>query len=152
MDIKRMGSELVEETVLVNSLIQRVQPYYRSKAFVSQIGINPLIAATAPVFFLIEKFQQANIVPDLVALHDDLIHEIKAFENHAQTHGYKSQTVLAARYILCLWTDEMILNTPWGKNGGWTNFLLAQIDHKRHTHEKSFFALLEHCLQDMPTY
>lgn len=140
-----------DNMVLVNSLIQRVQPYYRSKAFVSQIGINSLIAAAAPVFFLIEKFQQANIVSDLETLRDDLLHEIKAFENHAQTRAYKSQTILIARYILSLWVDEMILNTAWGKNGGWKNLLLST-DNKRSASEKSFFALLEHCLQDTPTH
>jgi type VI secretion system protein ImpK len=139
-----------QESTYLSTLAHSVQPYYRSKAFVSNIGINPLIASTSPIFFLVEKCQQANIVPNLESLHEDLTHEIKAFETHAQTHGYTSQIIFAGRYILCLWADEIILNLQWGQSGGWEKQRLT--DQKHNTLDKSFFSLLDHCLQDTATY
>ncbi len=128
------------------------QPYYRSKAFVSKIGINPLIASASPLFFLVEKTQGVDFLPDLLKLREDLRHEIKAFENQAQSHGYRPHYILAARYVICLWIDEMILNTPWGKQQEWHKQPLIDPETSASQEEKSFFLILNHCLQDIPTY
>ena len=66
-----MNETLMEEqTEFCN--IHKLAPYYRSRAFASKVGINPLVTASSPIFFLVEKFQKAAIVPNLDALHEDL--------------------------------------------------------------------------------
>ncbi|MFT3742252.1 MAG: type IVB secretion system protein IcmH/DotU [Gammaproteobacteria bacterium] len=140
------------ESRMQSQLPAKLQPYYRSKAFVSQIGINPLIAAAAPIFFLVEKFQLLSQQPDLARLRENLIHEIKAFENQAQHHTYKSPFIIAAQTILCLWADEMVLSTRWGKDSYWQEFLLAHSRLLELPENASFFAILTHCMQDAEQY
>jgi type IV/VI secretion system ImpK/VasF family protein len=141
----------LEETP-AHPLTQNSQPYFRSKAFVSQISINPLIASASPLFFLVEKAQRMDFVSDILRLREDLIHEIKAFENQAQSHDYRPHYILAARYVICLWIDEMILNTSWGKQHEWNKQPLITNIPSESSEEKSFFLILNHCLQDIPNY
>jgi type VI secretion system protein ImpK len=131
-------------------LVPKTATYYRSKAFVSQISINPLIAASAPLFFLIETIQSLPTAPDLDKLHQDLMHEIHAFEHQASAHGYRTYMILAARYVLCAWIDQTIFSTPWGGNSHWESIQLADTPE---TDKKSpFFLLLHRCLQEPTLY
>ncbi len=149
-------SEIIEskfetEENAFNFLVPKTVTYYRSKAFVSQIGINPLIAASAPLFFLIEKIQTLEIEPDIEKLHRDLIHEVNAFEHQAGANGYRSYIVLAARYVLCSWIDQMILDTAWGaKNQRWMKCRLT--DPQEAEKESPFFLLINRCLQEPTVY
>lgn len=132
--------------------IKKLQPYYRSKAFVSQVGINPLTTGAAPLFYLVEKLQFLENSPELNKLHEDLIHELKAFENQAQSHGYRSNFILAARLVLSQWIDETILRTRWGRESDWSQYPLTDMVQNEATETKSFFLILNHCLQDPVTY
>ncbi len=161
MDFKRLQTDWaepeqqqlqLEEILPKHPIVQTMQPYYRSKAFVSEIGINPLIAAAAPLFFLLEKTQQSGIPLDAAELRESFVHEIKAFDNQAQTHGYKPNIVLAAHFALGLWIDEMILNTTWGKESSWEQQALVDHNAMQAKDSKSIFFLLNHCLQDPSTY
>lgn len=157
--LSTMGSEMKQQQLQLEDMlprypvVQQLQPYYRSKAFLSEIGPNFLIAAAAPLFFLTDKIQKSTISPQVAAhLHEDLIHELKAFDHQAQTHDYKPNMVMAAHYALCLWMDEMILNTAWGKSVHWDLRPLADTSMMNGRDNKSFFHLLNHCLQDSPNY
>lgn len=126
--------------------------YYRSKAFVSTIGVNPLIAAAAPLFFLVEKIQNLTTTPNLTQLRTDLLHEVKAFETQAQQHGYRSKMLIAARYVLCTWVDELISRTTWGRDLTWQLQTLVEQPTADIKENRSFFLVLNHCLQDPSTY
>lgn len=156
MDTKRfqadwmVGDLATLEENISNLPTQRIQPYYRSKAFISKIGINPLISAASPIFFLTEQIELSETPFDLDQFHEHMVHEVKAFENQVQTQGYHSHIVLAARYVICLWVDETILNTKWGRQSLWQNHLLINLSETGEN--KSFFLLLSHCLQDPSSY
>ena len=161
MDIKQFQADWTEleqikpllEEIPTAPLAHRIQPYLRSKAFTSQIGINSLIAAAAPIFFLTEKIELSETPLDLTQFHEDMVHEIIAFETQAKTLGYHTHIVLAARYILGLWVDETILNTRWGRQTGWGNQLLLVDNTQSELNDnKSFFLILKHCLQEPATY
>lgn len=133
--------------------LQTANPsYYRSKAFVSKIAINPLVAAAAPLFFLVEKIQNLNLQPATEQLSTDLLHEVKAFETQAQQHGYSPKIWLAARYVLCAWIDEIIARTPWGHEINWQLQDLVDTNGNDRKENRSFFLLLNHCSQDPSKY
>ncbi len=134
----------------MNYLAPKTQTYYRSKAFVSQVGINPLVAASSSLFFLVEKIKSLREAPDIEKLHADLLHEVRAFEHQAQMRNYRAAVIYAARYALCLWIDEVILNLPWGQASGWTDLQL--VDTNETTQANPFFVLLNRCLQDPATH
>lgn len=121
--------------------------YYRSKAFTNTVGINKLITAADPMLTLATKLRKVKAPADPALLHQNLCHEIKAFENKAQTLGYNSQLVLAARYALCALLDELITLNLW-EGVAWKPFLLIETFHKEVWDNDRFFLILERSLQD----
>ncbi len=134
----------------MNFPLHASETYYRSRAFVSQIGINPLIAASAPLFFLIEQIRHLKNTPDIHKLHQDFMHEVQAFEHQAQSHDYKSYIIMAARYVLCIWIDQTILNTAWGEKSGWKKIRLTDISESEE--ENPFYLLLNRCIKEPAIY
>lgn len=149
-DISETKFALEESTP--NLPVPKTLTYYRSKAFVSQAGINPLIAASAPLFFLIEKIQALNKAPDIEKLHDDLIHEINAFEHQAGISGYRAYVVLAARYVLCSWVDQTVLASNWEEIDRELWERLRLTDAHETEKESPFFLLINRCLQEPNIY
>lgn len=142
--------KLPTEETSSNFLVPKVATYYRSKAFVSQVGINPLIAASAPLFFLIEKIHSLDTAPDIEKLYEDLIHEINAFEHQAAANGYRPYVILAARYVMCLWIDQTILKTSWGAHSQWQKISIS--DTHETEKDSPFFLLINRCLQEPDIY
>jgi type VI secretion system protein ImpK len=120
--------------------------YYRSKAFSSQVGINPIINAADPLLTLISKLKRITIPPVISVFYQNICHELKAFENKAQTSGYHSQLISAARYILCSTLDDLL------------SLLFPTMDRKKYSFvdtfhedvsdENLFFLILERSSQD----
>lgn len=121
--------------------------YYRSKAFASTIGINPLINAADPLLTLATKLRKITIPPDCAQLHQNICHELRAFDNKAQTMGYRTQLILAARFIICSLLDELIPMTLWPEMD-WKKFSLVDTFHKEDWDNDRFFLILERSLQD----
>ncbi len=96
-----------------------IQTYIKSKTFIANSGINPLVAAASALFSLVYKLRKLNTCPDIVKTKAALVHEIKAFECAAQTRSYRSNEILIARYIICATLDEIIHSTGWGKAHDW---------------------------------
>jgi type VI secretion system protein ImpK len=79
-----------------------------STAFDSQFSLNPLVAAAAPILMITNKIQSTNEPINPEQLLQELIKEIKIFENKARQLEYRSAIILAARYFLSSYVDEMI--------------------------------------------
>lgn len=90
-----------------------------SKLFnVSRI-INPLVASASPILTLLNQLQRQAMTPNYERLFDNLIHEIQAFETKAQNLGYRSEVVLAGRYLLCSVLDATIISSHWSEESLW---------------------------------
>jgi type VI secretion system protein ImpK len=131
------------------ALISLATPtYYRSKAFSTTVGINNLINAADPLLTLATKLRKITIPPDITVLHKNLCHEIKAFENKAQTLGYQPSLILAAKYVICALLDELIPLTLW-PDLEWKKFSLINYFYKDLWGDDRFFLILERSLQDV---
>lgn len=121
--------------------------YYRSKGFSSSISINHLISSLDPLLTLITKLQQITTPPDAATLYQNLCHEIKAFENKAQTVSYRSQIISAAKYLICALLDELIVITPW-VDTEWEKYNLVTSFYKEKWSDDQFFLILQRSLED----
>ncbi len=137
-------------TVVANAKQQNA--YYRSKTFSVNGGINPLADAAAPIFAIVNKLKNSTAALDLIQLFYDLTHEVKAFEQRAQIQGYRANTILAARYVLCALLDETILTTEWGKSSEWLRQNLISSLHVETDRNEKFFIILERSCQDPATH
>lgn len=166
MSIKTAPTSLDE---LTNSLLEMEDPqqplatkervnltpansYYRSQLFTTFHSINPLIAAASPLLSMINKSPKPNSASQYANLHKNLVHEIKAFECQTQNHGYRANTILAARYILCAWADEMLLNTQADTPDALQKYSLLQTFQRESYGGERFFLILERSCEDPVLY
>lgn len=121
----------------------------QSHAFSTSIAINPLIAAAMPLINHATEIEHLDDA-DNISLSHHLQHEVKAFENAAHKNGYRSQMILAARYLLCTVLDEFISvyqpQLDWHEQG-----LLNTFQHETWGGER-FFVILERSCEDPATY
>jgi type VI secretion system protein ImpK len=82
-------------------------------------------------------------------LHRQLLARVKEFETAAQASGVPQQKVIAARYILCTFIDEVAGATPWGASGTWAEHNLLQEFHDERDGGEKSFKLLERLGQDV---
>lgn len=128
------------------------QQRLQSNAFAVSIAVNPLVAAASPLLAIATQLSELTAAPNLTQLHQDLSHEIKAFESKAHNLGYRAQLILAARYLLCATLDEIILNTPWGKDSEWRSQNLLITFQREPWGGDRFFLILERCSEDPALY
>lgn len=95
----------------------------QSIEFDPQIAINPLVAACAPLLTIATRIRAQSRKPNLKKLHSQLSYEIRVFESKAYAQSYRSHIILAARYFICVFIDEIILQN-WGKDSEWLQMSL----------------------------
>lgn len=119
--------------------------YYRSKLFAVHNHQNNIFNAAAPILNVATTLKNLKNPPSINQLRHDLIHEIKAFENKLRGNNYQHSVILAARYILCAFIDEIVVNTSWGKKSDWQLQNLVSLFQSDFQNEDKFFVILERC-------
>jgi type VI secretion system protein ImpK len=126
-------------------------PVSGSSAEISEFldsGMNPLVQAASPLLLLGVQLRHSVTQPDAAHLREQVIAQVRKFETHAQAANIPSQTVLAARYVLCTMLDEAVLNSPWGEQSGWAQKTLLVTFHSESYGGAKFFQILERLCSD----
>ena len=105
-------------------------------------GLNPLVAAASPLLNAVPQLRASAAHPDPSGLRETLARGIRAFEARAAQDGVSPQHVLAARYVLCTFLDEMAASTPWGGSGVWGRHSLLVMFHSEAWGGEKVFQLL----------
>lgn len=104
---------------------------------------HSLSTAALTLLSLIASLQQTPRHDNVPHLHKHITEEIKRFERTATGLGIQQNTVLAARYLLCSALDEVVLNTPWGSQSGWSQHSLLSLFHKETSGGEKAFIILD---------
>lgn len=112
-------------------------------------GINPLLGAANVLLALVPQLRATTSHPDPAGLHRQLLARVKEFEGAAQASGVPQQKVIAARYVLCTFIDEVAAATPWGASGTWAEHNLLQEFHDERSGGEKAFKLLERLGEDV---
>lgn len=131
---------------------QLTVPYYRTQTAIEAHGINGLVTAGEPIFSLLNKLRFTTEYADIAQLHEHLAHEIRVFEIHAKNAGYRSEMIQAARYALCALSDEIIMQTSWGRASSWHNYKMLMLFHLEPSADERFFHILERLQEDALVY
>src|SRR5258708_5005165 len=115
-------------------------------------GNNPLLQTATPLLVLAQRLRGTVAVPDVGGLRNQVIEEIRNFENRARGAGASAEDVLAARYALCSALDEAVLNTPWGAQSEWAGQTMLVVFHREAFGGEKFFLILERLMADPPRY
>jgi type VI secretion system protein ImpK len=105
-------------------------------------GLNPLIAAAAPLLQLLGRLQNTYSQPDPSELRERAIQQIRAFEQAARDGGVPLDQLRPAHYALCASLDDVVLNTPWGSAGAWAARSLVSTFHEQTSGGEGFFDVL----------
>ncbi len=113
-------------------------------------GINPLVAAAAPLFAAAIRIGGARgHNPDAEALRRGMVEAMRGFEQRALATGLDSRSLRAARYALCATIDDFVLSTPWGAASSWAAQSLTSIFHNEVTGGERFFDILEQMQKEL---
>jgi len=105
-------------------------------------GLNPLVAAAAPLLQLLGRLRTTYSQPNVDELRERAIQQVRAFETQARDSGVPREQLAPAHYALCASIDDVVLNTPWGSSGSWGARSLVSSFHQEVRSGERFFALL----------
>lgn len=133
--------DIDQPTITEQPLEQQV--LLHSRAYSSKVNINPLVGAASPIFTLINRFKQHQDTVDIQDLRSNLAYEVQAFESKATHQGYAEKIVLAGRYVLCAFVDDIIGHSKLGRASQWQNHSLMSGWQREAYAGEQFFNLLE---------
>jgi type VI secretion system protein ImpK len=134
-----------DATVVAGSSARREQAALRAELgdFVSGVA-NPIVRAANPLLLLAVQLRHSVAPPaDVARLREQAVAEVHSFERYAQGAGVGTQTVMAARYVLCTMLDEAVNSSPWGELTGWAQKTLLVTFHGETYGGMKFFQILE---------
>ncbi|MEX3899868.1 type IVB secretion system protein IcmH/DotU [Paraburkholderia sp. BR10954] len=110
-----------------------------------QSGVaHPLVRAANPLLQLTVQLRHSVSPPaDVGRLREQAVAQVRSFEQHAQNAGIDTQTIMAARYVLCTMLDESVNNAPWGDMSGWAQKTLLVTFHGEAYGGAKFFQILD---------
>ncbi len=143
---QQMAANESPSGVINSTPIAGTRSHFRSRTFTSYIGCNPLISAASVLLAFNEQLKELSEHESLEQLHEDLVHEIKAFESNAQERGYIAETILIARYILCAALDETIIYSSLANSSLWQRFKLINTFQNEQSADERFFLIVDRLL------
>jgi len=111
-------------------------------------GVNPLVSAAANLLALPPQFLSMVSHSDVPGLRNQVLEEIKIFENNARLMGISTDVTYTSRYVLCTFIDEAVLNTIWGSSSAWASQSLLSTLHNETSGGETFFVILDKLLRD----
>jgi type VI secretion system protein ImpK len=104
-------------------------PFAPSRAPIETVGPNPLIAAGAPLIALANWLRAVTHHDDIGRLRQQVIDELRRFQQSARARGAPDEEVRYGHYALCALIDEVVLSTPWGSKSAWPKQSLVATFH-----------------------
>lgn len=105
-------------------------------------GLNPLVAAAAPLLMLAGRLRTSRQAADVPGLRRQALEQIQRFEDRATRAQVPAELIVAARYALCATLDEAVLATPWGGQSQWSQQTLLVTLHGETWGGEKFFDML----------
>jgi type VI secretion system protein ImpK len=117
-----------------------------------QFGLNPLIIAAAPLLQLLGRLRTTLSAPNVDDLRERTVRQMRQFEASAREAGVPNEQLRPAHYALCASIDDVVLNTPWGSQGGWAARSLVSSFHQEVRSGERFFRILDDLKVTPATY
>src|SRR5271167_838216 len=112
------------------------------------MGVNPLVAAAAPLLQLLARLRNTLSQPDPAELLERTVRAMRAFEERTRASGLPIELIRPAHYALCASLDDVVLNMPWGSTGVWDVRSLVSTFHQEVKSGERFFDLFAQMRQN----
>lgn len=110
---------------------------------VLSISDNILIDEAGALFSLIPPIRNTVSHADVASLKTQCIQLINQYEQQLRHKAVSSGLIENARYCMCSFIDEAVLNTSWGGNSDWATESLLSTFHNETFGGEYFFTLLD---------
>lgn len=107
------------------------------------VGGDVLLAAAAPLLQLMARLRNTANAPDSGDLYQRTVRQVRVFEQEARDKGVPLEQLRPAHYALCASLDDIVLNTPWGSSGSWSQRSLVSTFHQEVRSGERFFNVLK---------
>src|SRR5512139_364891 len=107
------------------------------------VGGDVLAAAAAPLLQLMARLRNTASPPDSGDLYQRTVRQIRVFEQESRDKGVPLEQLRPAHYALCASLDDIVLNTPWGSSGTWSQRSLVSTFHQEVRSGERFFDVLK---------
>ncbi|MDR2260465.1 MAG: DotU family type VI secretion system protein [Azoarcus sp.] len=111
-------------------------------------GVNPLVWAAGRLLDMVAQIRSMPQLDDLAKLRRQLVMEVRAFEQRAQSVGVARDELIGARYCLCTVLDEAAAHAPWGSKGAWAKQSLLVSFHNEAWGGEKYYLLLARLAQN----
>jgi len=81
-----------------------------------RLQARALQASARPLIALATQLRRA-VLESPEGMKRALIAAVERFERELAAAGWEERSVVAASYVLCVWVDEVVAETPWGAGG-----------------------------------
>lgn len=112
------------------------------------VGTNPVTAGASSLLAIAVQLRGTGSQPDIAALRDRLIQDLKLFQERLRAAGVEARTMLIAHRAVCALLDDIVLNTPWGAHSAWRSGTLFSVFHGQVTGGDWFFDALRQLLNE----
>lgn len=104
---------------------------------------NPLVDAATPLLGLALRLRRMETYEgDVKALYERVYQQIATIGEEARQQGYESGVLMAYRYCLCTFLDEVVMGTGWGSGSDWSQRSLLSAYHNETWGGEKFFTLV----------
>ena len=144
---------LDEKTCVVLSTGMGVGVDAGAEAFNTRVNSeNGLISSAMPLIHYAMSLLSINDAVDIDMIRTRLISDIGRFENKAEQCFSDHSQIVAARYLLCSFIDEIVSTSPWGQSHRWSGESLLSYFHNETYGGEGFFKLLERAQKQPANY
>ncbi|MDP5143315.1 type VI secretion system protein TssL, long form [Rheinheimera baltica] len=116
------------------------------KLQVLSISDNLLIDEAGALFSLVSPIRSTTQHADVPGLKTQCVQLINQYEQQLRYKNISSELIEKARYCMCSFIDEMVLNTLWGGNSDWATESLLSTFHNETFGGEYFFTLLDNAI------
>ena len=116
------------------------------------VNENMLVSCSMPLIHHAMSLASMAEPTDIHVVRSKLISDMGRFQNKAEQCISDQRHIVAARYLLCSFVDEVIATTPWGVSHRWGAESLLSYFHNETYGGDGFFTLLERAMQQPQQY
>jgi type VI secretion system protein ImpK len=113
---------------------------------------NQMIDAAMPLFGLVMRLRKQESHRDIPFLYNAVYNQVNAIVEEMRRYDYEPAQLQAHSYALCLYIDEAVMSTPWGKSSLWSQKPLLSVFHHETWGGEKIFTVLSRMMQEPKRY
>lgn len=116
------------------------------------VSDNILVDEASTLFSLVSPLRYTQKYSEVATLKAHCMQLIRQYEQQLRQKGVHSERIEQARYCMCAFIDEVVLNTAWGENSEWAAESLLSSFHNETFGGAYFYTLLDNAIAQPAEY